>query len=417
MLLAMLLFSGCGRNAADAGNTEHIHSESCTGHDHDSDHSTHDHSSHNHADPSDHGECDHDHSGHDHGTPAVDSHEDAIVLNAAQSDALGLTYEVARPAPFAEITAVSGIIESAPGDRATLTATVSGIVSFAGRGLTVGQQVQKGASVLQLSSAVLADGNLPQQLADARAEAARARTEAARAEELAKSRMIIASELEAARLALELAERRVSVLSRNATSGGRSITAPINGYITSLLVGEGDYVEAGQPLATLAANYRLVLRADIPQRYLSRLSTIRSARFTTPYDGVSHDLQELNGRLIGTGKEIATGGPTLPVRFEFDNRDGFIPGTVIETYLLGNERSSVLTVPVGSLTEEQGAFFVYVRTSPEHYEKKAVRIGATDGARVEILAGLRSGDEVVASGGYFVRLASLSGEIPHGHAH
>lgn len=402
--LLTLAFSGCA-------SSEHDHAA----HDHTAESQAHDHSSEGH----DH---DHDHEHDRESTPLENEAEHVdepgvIVLDDAQAESLGLTYEPAAVGPFSSIVRTGGAIETAPGDRSTVTATVSGIVSFGGRQLTEGTRVAKGAPLLILGSSGMVEGNYPQQLADARAELVKAEADYARAEALSGNRVVSGAELEAARLAVDVARRRVAVLSENATKGGKSIVAPLGGYITSLLVGEGDYVAAGQPLAEVAANRNLVLRADVPQRHLVRTAETRTANFTTPYDGKSYDLSDLEGRLLGSGRTVAAGSPTLPIRFEFENRGDLTPGTVVEVFLKGTPRENILTVPLSALTEEQGAYYLYVRISPGHYRKTPVRTGASDGARIEILSGLKPGEEVVATGPYFVRLAGLSTAIPHGHTH
>lgn len=375
------------------------------------------------------GDDGHDHGaeGHDHAAEttetaekAEESHTDepgVIVLGEEQAAALGLAYEKAAAGPFASVVRTGGSIEAAPGDRSTVTATTSGIVSFGGRRLTEGTQVSKGSPFIVLGSAGMADGNYPQQLADARAELAKAEADYTRAESLSGNNVVSGAELEATKLAVDVARRKVAVLSENATKGGKSIVAPQGGYVTSLAVGEGDYVEAGQPLATISANRNLALRADVPQRYLGEKTSVTTANFTTPYDGKTHDLSKLGGRLIGSGRTVTAGSPTLPVRFEFQNRGDLTPGSVVEVYLKGAPRENVLTVPASALTEEQGAHYVYVRTSPGHYMKRPVKTGATDGARIEIVSGLKPGEEVVSDGAYYVRLAGMSTAIPQGHSH
>lgn len=365
----------------------------------------------------------HDHGaeGHDHvAETAEKEHIDepgVITLDDEQAAALGLAYEKTAGGPFASVVRTGGSLEAAPGNRSTVIATASGIVSFSGRRLTEGTKVAKGAPFIVLGSAGMTEGNYPQQLADARAELAKAEADYARAESLSGNKVVSGADLEGAKLAVDVARRKVAVLSENATKGGKSVVAPQGGYITSLAVGEGDYVAAGQPLATIADNRNLVLRADVPQRYLSEVGRVRTANFTTPYNGKSYDLTELGGRLIGSGQAVTTGSPTLPVRFEFENQGGLTPGSVVEVYLKGSLRENVLTVPVSALTEEQGAHYVYIRTSPGHYMKRPVKTGATDGARIEIVSGLAPGEEVVSEGAYFVRLAGMSTAIPHGHTH
>ncbi len=368
------------------------------------------------GDGHDHGAEGHDHAAETAGEGHIDE-PGVITLGEEQASALGLTYEKAAAGPFASVVRTGGSIEAAPGDRSTVTATTSGIVSFGGRGLTEGTKVAKGTPFITLGSAGMVDGNYPQQLADARAELAKAEADHARAASLSGNKVVSGAELEAAKLAVDVARRKVAVLSENATKGGKSIVAPQSGYVTSLAVGEGDFVSAGQPLATISANRNLVLRADVPQRYLAEAAEVRTANFITPYNGKTHDLGELDGRLIGSGRAVAAGSPTLPVRFEFENRGNLTPGSVVEVFLKGAPREGVLTVPVSALTEEQGAHYVYIRTSPGHYLKRPVKTGASDGARIEIVGGLKPGEEVVSEGAYYVRLAGMSTAIPHGHTH
>ena len=89
----------------------------------------------------------------------------------------------------------------------------------------------------------------------------------------------------------------------------------------------------------------------------------------------------------------------------------------MEVYLLGQPRENVLAIPVSSLTEEQGIYFVYLQTHPDAYKKQEVRIGTNDGSLVEILSGLKAGDRVVSKGAYYIKLASASAAIPHAHEH
>ena len=67
--------------------------------------------------------------------------------------------------------------------------------------------------------------------------------------------------------------------------------------------------------------------------------------------------------------------------------------------------------------EEQGKYAVFVRESKEHFEKRPVAIGRTDGKRIEITSGLAKGEEVVTEGAVYVKLAGNSGVVPEGHHH
>jgi hypothetical protein len=57
-------------------------------------------------------------------------------------------------------------------------------------------------------------------------------------------------------------------------------------------------------------------------------------------------------------------------------------------------RKSVTLVPQGAVKTDSGTTFVFLVNGPT-VERRAVKIGGTDGDRVEVLAGLKGGDRVV----------------------
>jgi len=59
-----------------------------------------------------------------------------------------------------------------------------------------------------------------------------------------------------------------------------------------------------------------------------------------------------------------------------------------------------------------------VQLDPETYVKREVKLGASDGTRVQILEGLSPGETIVSRGVAQVKMASFSGAIPgHTHSH
>ena len=238
-----------------------------------------------------------------------------------------------------------------------------------------------------------------------------------RAEELVKDKIISQKEFEAARLEYENAKTAYEAISGSKTEKGVSVSAPINGHVKNILVKEGEYITAGQPLATVSQNQRLVLRAEVSQRYYSALKHIGSANFKTPYDNHVYELADLNGRLLSFGKTSDNNSFFVPVSFEFDNKGEVIPGSFVEVYLISSPIENTLSIPVSALTNEMGIYYVYVQIDEEGYRKQEVALGANNGKEVQIIKGLHPGDRVVTQGAYQVKMASASGAIPHGHSH
>ena len=338
-----------------------------------------------------------------------------IVLHPEQAQAAGVEVSIIQPQTFRQVIPTSGQILAAQGDERMAVAPVSGVVSFRGR-VTEGMTVSAGSPLLTLSSRHMAEGDPVQK---ARVNYETAKQEYERMKALVESRIVSEKAFAQARQTYENARISYEAVARNHTPVGQTVSAPIGGYVKSLLVKEGDFVQMGQPLVSITQNRKLFLRADISERYYADLSHITSAHFGTPYNDQVYSLDDLNGRFLSYGK--ATGGDNgyyIPVTFEFDNAGNIVPGALVEVYLLGAERSGVLSLPLSALTEEQGMYFVYLQEDKEVYRKQEVRIGADDGQRVEILAGLKAGDRVVTRGAMHVKLASASNAIPaHTHSH
>ena len=363
-----------------------------------------------------------DEHGHEHGHEAKseahdDGHDhepDIIEFSPAQAKAAGLELQTVSPTEFSEVVEVSGQVLPASGAEATVTATMAGIVSYATQSLTEGAPVQAGQTLFTVNDRPMADGN-PAAVAQSELEAAGKAYE--RARKLAADRIISQRELEDARLRYESALATSRSLGNAAQM--RALSAPIGGYVKQVMVKPGDYVAAGQALATVTQSRRLQLRADVPERCFAMLPRVTSANFRMAYDeeGSVYSIQALSGRVVSKGRSGTDGSRFVPVVFEFNNQSHIVPGSLAEVFLKGATRSGVLTVPQSALTEAQGLHFVYVRVHDGEYRRQEVKTGATDGQSVEIVDGLKAGDKVVTRGATQVRLAANATAVPEGHTH
>lgn len=399
-ILAISLW-GC-KNQSSQDKHTHSATETHAGHDHS--HKGHDHEH----------ETAEEHAGHNHESEET-KHSDEIIFPKAQ--AAKTTFEVReiQPASFNQVVKTTGQVLAAPGDEAVIVATSNGVVSFSSNKLTEGTKVQKGQSLFQISSKNIAEGDYYTKV-KATYEAAKANYD--RAEALVKDKIISQKEFESTKLEFENAKTAYNAVSNNKTAKGVSVNAPINGHMKNILVKEGEYITVGQPLATVSQNQRLVLRAEVSQRYYNAMQSVKSANFKTPYDNKVYSLEDLNGRLLSFGKTSNENSFFIPVSFEFDNKGEVIPGSFVEVYLLSSELENVISLPRTALTEEQGIFFVYLQLDEEGYKKQEVTLGADNGKSVQILTGVKAGDRVVTEGAYQVRLASASNAIPaHSHEH
>ena len=319
---------------------------------------------------------------------------------------------------FNDVIKTSGRLVSAPGDEAMVTAQAAGVVKFSGNGTVVGQKVQTGTSLFLITGGDLAQGNIDAMVAEARANYLKAKADFERGKSLAEDQIISQREFQQIKLQYDNFRTAYNTMARNYSSKGLNVTSPMTGYVKNIAVTEGQYVNAGQPLATVSKNIKLLLQANVSQSDFDKLSTIASANFKAVNDERVYSTTELNGKLISYGRSAVANEPFIPVIFEIDNNGNLISGTAVEVYLKSSTIHDVLVVPMTSLVEEQGNFFVYVQTGGESFEKREVKLGASDGRSVQVLSGLAEGERVVTKGAYQIKLASASGTMPaHGHEH
>lgn len=358
-----------------------------------------------------HNHAGHDHTGHDHET--AEHNEDEIIFTKAQAARTEFEVKEIQPSSFQQVIKTTGQILPAPGDETVIVAVSNGVVSYANRNLAAGSATRQGETLFYINSKNLNDGDYYTRV---RANYEKSKTEYERAKELVKDKIVSQKELESARLDYENAKTAYEAIAGKQSGKGITVTAPMKGYIKNIAVKDGEYVTAGQTIATVSQNKRLMLQAEVSEKYYASLNNIRSANFKTPYDNHVYTLKELNGKLLSVGQSVEENTFFLPVTFEFDNQGTVIPGSFVEIYLLSSPLENVLSLPVSALTNEMGSFYVYKQLDEEGYQKQEVKTGRNNGNEVEIISGVQPGDRIVTKGAYQVKMASASGAIP-GHTH
>lgn len=320
--------------------------------------------------------------------------------------------------PFSEIIKTSGQVLSAPGDELIITAKASGIVLFSGSKTIIGSEVTTGTNLFTIAGGDMTEGNIDAAYKEAKANYDKAKADYDRAKELVKDQIVSEKDFQDAKLKYENAQTAFNTIAKNYSANGQTVSSAMNGFVKNIFITEGQFVETGTPLAAISKNKKLILQANVSQKYFNKLSSITSANFKTAESDKFIGTQELSGKVISYGKSTSSNSPFIPVTFEIDNTGKLIPGSVAEVYLKSSPIPDALVIPVSSLIEEQGSFFVYVQTEGESFQKREVKLGASDGINIQLLSGVAEGERVVTKGAYQIKLSTASGALPaHGHEH
>lgn len=372
------------------------HSASDGHENHDHDHEMHDHDGENH------GDHDHEHEKHDHS-------DDEIVIEPSDAEKFGIVVETVAEHPFNDVLAVTGQIVGSSANESVITATTPGILTLKGN-ILIGQDIKAHAVIGTISAKNISGGD-PNNAA--RVAIASAKRQLDRLEPLLREGIVTQREYDQALSEYEAAKAAYSPSGANGT-----VVSPIAGVITQLFVSSGQYVEIGTPIATVAKNNTLVIRADLPEKNRNMLGQIKTALFRPTYSQEWISIDSIGGKRTQSAPTdaIAKAG-YIPVYFTVNNDGSLTNGTYVDVNLLGEGCAPAITLPSEAIVEQQGNYFAYVRTGDHSYEKRKIELGESSGSRRKVISGIKAGDNVVVKGAVMVKIAESSGAVPEGHTH
>jgi len=189
------------------------------------------------------------------------------------------------------------------------------------------------------------------------------------------------------------------------------IYSPFTGVVTENLVREGQYVNVGEPLFSIADLSRIwveleVFESDFPFIKVGQDVTIHSRSYPgEPFHG--------KVKLIYPFLDAKT--RTVKLRVEIPN-----PGLKLKPEMYVQAAISVsladsLVIPAGAVMDTGKRQVVWVESKPGVFLQRDVKTGVRSGTEVQILSGLKAGEKVATTGGYLIdseAQLSRGGEVP-----
>jgi len=223
--------------------------------------------------------------------------------------------------------------------------------------------------------------------------------------------------------ALAEAEFKVAQARKEEVTTGKggmalALTAPVSGIVSSVNGGPGIQVAEGQELFHIVDTRRLRLEVQVPEAQSGRIAKVASVWFQAPGQQPVVLESGKGARVLGQGGAIHPERRTVPFLMEFGNPGDLKVGASGKAFVRTGTGAPALAVPASALQDEDGLSVVYVQAGGERFERRIVKVGARDGAWVQVLSGVQKDEWVVTTGAHLVRLAASSGKVPeHGHAH
>ena len=96
--------------------------------------------------------------------------------------------------------------------------------------------------------------------------------------------------------------------------------------------------------------------------------------------------------------QVDLASATANVRLAFAKPTSLTAGTTVQVTMVAEERPTALVVPVASLVNEDGGFFVMVVGDDNKAHKHPLAVGLSTRTLAEITSGLTAGDRVIVRG-------------------
>jgi len=186
------------------------------------------------------------------------------------------------------------------------------------------------------------------------------------------------------------------------------IAAPAGGTLLKRLITTGTVVAPSQELFVITDLSTLWMIAAVSEEHLSKLRLGMPVRiYVQAYPG-----RAFRGKLTKLGTELDPTTRTIMARVEVPNEEGLLKPEMYATAELElTDTREALFLPEVAVQEVDGAPTVFVRTAPDRFEPRQVTVAPASGGNVEVLSGLRPGEEVAVEGGFLLKSQLLKSTL------
>jgi len=178
-----------------------------------------------------------------------------------------------------------------------------------------------------------------------------------------------------------------------------TIRAPISGIISKRFLDQGSFVSTTTPIVRIVAMDRIKVLVQVVENELAQLKVGAKAEIYVD----AYRKQVFRGGLSCISPTVDPESRMADIEIQVDNKDHRLkPGMFARASLIVQRRDNVLLLPKDSLLRESGPARVFVHDKGRA-SLREVMLGLEGEQYVEVLTGLRDGDEVIVAGQYELR--------------
>ena len=198
-----------------------------------------------------------------------------------------------------------------------------------------------------------------------------------------------------------------------------SFPSPVSGIVSEKKALQGMRFMPGEMLYQVTDLSSVWVVADLSEQDIGLVKSGAKARVTT----TAYPTETFEGRITYIYPTLKAETRSIPVRVEMANPGGRLkPAMFAQVELSVGGKSPVLTVPDSAVIDSGTRRIVLVQVKEGRFEPREVEVGARSDNYVEILKGVRNGEQVVVAANFLIDAESnlkavvggLGGHAGHG---
>lgn len=309
---------------------------------------------------------------------------------AATAPTASVRVETAALHPMRTTLEAYGTVDYSPQFQRTVDSTAELVIEQL---LVVpGQSVTPGQSLLR----VRPTANAALELQRAHNDLSATEQELQRTQRMFSQRLATNADMTTARQnAANARAAAVSAGKRIHGEGARVLTTDIAAVVASIDVSRGEIVPADTALVHLASLKNLSVRLGVEPIDLDAVRAGQSVIVKPVYDA-SHRIEGTIAEVMG---QVDNQTRLSQALIDLPSNSRLLPGSTVRAQIEIERRDAVLSVPRSAVLREGEQAYAFVINGTTA-RRASLKTGLDDGARVEIVSGLRAGDRVVIEGNY-----------------
>lgn len=337
---------------------------------------------------------------------ACGSDDDNLAKKAAENtfkSAIQVQLLTVESSPLLAGVEISGTVSAFR--KATLASELSASVKK--RWVEPGHQIAKNQKLLTLDAEVARNAhNEASAMLAARDIALESAQQAlTRGRELVEKKFISQDQLDDLVFAERGATAQRNAAAAAAASAKRRLAdselrAPFAGTVEQLHVQEGDYVNPGQVVATLADFSRLRVQAGVSSRQASLYRPGQGVKVS--FTGLGIAAIDATVASIGRIADPRTGNYPMEIWLDGQGLEQVREGMICTIVGEVSSAESVVQIPTRAVLRRGGQQLVFIAANGQA-ELRAIKAGRTTVDQVEIIDGLSEGEQIVIDGQFALR--------------